>query len=135
MNWKLILVIVLFITIYASLNIFMELFKNQDINIEQYDIQQEIINRPRVRVIKYNETIFFDHNSSKFYTIEFLTLRNDKMSINITIEYFGDVSGILATKTYYLESGETRTFCEKIYVDSNDEKVLFQIVDVVPYYD
>ncbi len=38
-NWKLILVIVLFITIYASLNVPMELFKNQDINIEQYDFQ------------------------------------------------------------------------------------------------
>ena len=56
-------------------------------------------------------------------------LRNYGGSGYVTIEYYSDYSGVLLKETYYMESGSSKAFSEKLDIRIEDDRVGFRITD------
>lgn len=88
---------------------------------------RKVVNPPRAIVVSFkvdSHVALFD-----VYVTTTLTLRNEGGSGYITVEYYGDSSGLLARKTYYMQSGETQTSREKLDTTINDQRVSYRIVE------
>jgi len=90
-------------------------------------VEEIVYNPPSVRKVALDTETHLD--GLNVYATSTLTLRNDGGSGYVTIEYYSDASGLLLRREYYIRSGATETFVERLDISVNDKQLRVRIAE------